>query len=89
MQEQRGNISRDGNPKKNPNGKYKKYKKKNNKTEISNSFREIINTVEMCEERISKPWEMTIQLSKIEVPTVKESERQNRNPRTLGQLQKV
>lgn len=28
MQEQRGNISRDGNPKKNPNGKYKKYKTK-------------------------------------------------------------
>lgn len=42
-------------------------KKQNNSIEMSDSFGGLINTVEMCEERISKLGEIAIQPSKIEM----------------------
>ena len=87
-QEQMGNISREMETVK--ESQKEMLEIKNTVTEMKNAFDRLIKRLDMVEERISGPEEVSIVTSKTEKQREKNNERDGAEyPRTVGQLQRV
>ena len=87
IREQTGNVSRDGNPKKEPR------RIKNAATEMKNVFDGLISRLDMAEERISELEDIAVETSEAPLNLKSKENKDGKNRterlRTVGKLQRI